>query len=100
MKKEVAKLIEATADELPVINNFTTETHFVKGSELIEQGHTEKEDGSPIDPEAMYKQKMPVLITSNHTNGMKRAFIKGGKKGVTEYIRKVRQMVEKDTVKS
>ena len=86
--------MSASAGALPVINRLTHEDHFVKGSELIEQGHYEGPDGKKVDKEKMYKQAMPVLITRNHEQGIARAFARGGKSGVTNYIKRMRQIVE------
>jgi hypothetical protein len=48
------KGLHSVAAVLPTIMRHSVEVHYVKGSELIEQGHTEAGDKA-IEPEAMYK---------------------------------------------
>ena len=81
---------------MPLMTTLTQEEHYVKGQELIDQGHTEQ-DGIKIDPEKMYRQMMPVIMARNHEKGFMKAFAQGGREGVTNYIKRMRQKVEKAT---
>lgn len=95
-KKAMAKAVSA----MPVMTTLTQEEHYVKGTELIEQGHYEDPDGNKIDPEKMYRQMMPVIIARNHEKGFMKAFAQGGREGVTNYIKRMRQKVEKATAQN
>lgn len=79
---------------MPVVTSLETESHYVKGAELLKQGHYDDPDGNRVDPEKMYRQSMPVIVARNHENRIKRALKRYGREGVTEYIKNVRKIVE------
>jgi hypothetical protein len=79
------KGIKKVAATLPTIMRNTHEVHYVKGSELIEQGHTEC-GGKAINPEGMYVQNMPVMIAINHARNLKKVFQKYGERGARIYM--------------
>jgi hypothetical protein len=92
VKKKLKKQIKRLAETIPVVMSHCHEDHYVKGSELIEQGHKELPDGGSIDPEKMYKQKMPVVIARNHENRLKRIYQTHGREGVTHYINEIKKI--------
>lgn len=81
------------AAQMPVVMQHTHEEHIVGGDVLIDQGHDKKD----FDPTKTYKQKMPVLIAFDHTQRLQRAYNRSGKRGVTEYIKSIRKIVENDS---
>ena len=95
-KKKLKKKMQAMISNMPLMSTLTQEEHYVKGAELIAQGHTEQ-DGIKIDPDKMYRQMMPVVIARNHENGFKKAFAQGGREGVTNYIKRMREKIERST---
>lgn len=87
-KKKHRKLIEQAVKEMPIVTTLTQEKHFVKGEELIAQGHDD------VDPNKTYEQNMPVVIARNHLNRMKRAFTNDKQNGMKNYIASVTQIVK------
>lgn len=93
-KKKIKKMIAACMAELPTITHLTNEKHYVKGTELLDQGHYEDPEGKKIIADAQYKQAMPVIMSRNHQRGMQAAFAKKGRAGVTDYLARMRKIVE------
>jgi hypothetical protein len=87
-KKSTYKKLRKIAEQMPVIMKPSCEVHMVKGTELIQQGHTENEQGE-INPYQTYLQKMPVLIAVNHKRAIKKAFKKHGIEGIQAYAEAV-----------
>lgn len=83
-KKKLIKEIRRRAAEVPAVELFRTEKHYVKGAELIAQG-TEEVEGQPINPDKIYLQHMPVVIHANHSRRMRKVFKKHGNEGLLAY---------------
>jgi hypothetical protein len=92
-KKKLKKMMRGLVASLPMVMQETHEVHRVKGEVLLEQGH----DAEEVKPEAIYMQQMSVLIAFNHEKRLQAAYSKGGRNGVTEYIKLIRKIVEHDT---
>lgn len=94
MKKTTLKNIEFLAASMPVVMKQTNEYHLVMGSELIDQGDTQR-DGKKIVPEQMYKQSMPVMIEVNHKRAIRKLLEKRGLRGVMAYCTAVKRHTDK-----
>jgi len=94
MQKKTLKNIEYLAASMPVIMKQTHEYHYVAGTELIEQGDTER-DGKKIIPEHLYKQAMPVMIEVNHKRAIRKLLEKRGLNGVRDYCTAVKKHADK-----
>jgi hypothetical protein len=86
MDAQIERIIKEMAPKLPILMEHTHELHFVDGSELIAQGHTELEDGRKVYAGLTYEQNMPVMIAMNHERRLRKAYKKHGKEGVFAYI--------------
>lgn len=92
-KKKLKKMIAEHFALMPKVNTLTQEQHIVTGSELLEQGHFENAGGEKVNKDATYNQMMPVIVQDNHDRRIKRAFKKGGRDGVTQYLKSVNKTV-------
>lgn len=90
-------MMQRLAATMPVIMEHTREHVAVKGSELIEQGHTKIAEGyaneKAVDPEKKYVQTLPVLMARNHLNRIKGAYKAHGRNGVTAYVNEVKAVI-------
>ena len=98
MKKRIAKELRRVSNEMPVTMQRTKEVHYVKGSELIDQGVTTVKNPKwkegdpehfkelPVNPSETYVQEMPVEIATNHHRKLKKAFRGYGFIGVQAYV--------------
>lgn len=98
-KKKLNKVFQAIAYSMPLVFTNTTETHFVTGKQLIEQG-TFDVDGVKIDPEKKYLQRMPVQLARNHERRIKEACKRGGANGIQQYLKQVNSIVENNIIQS
>lgn len=89
MKKKITKQLEGIAGQLPLIMRNTCEKHIVRGFELMADDRKEVE-GKPIDPKAVYVDRLPVQIAINHKRAMKKLFNKFKGDGVKAYVNAVR----------
>src|SRR5579872_6399694 len=85
-KKKKLKAIKALANKMALINGSHTESHWVKGSEILFWGTITEIDGKPIDPEKLYDHVMPVLMIQNNQRRMKRACLKHGVEGMKHVL--------------
>lgn len=83
---DIRRQIASIALEMPVVCEHTQEKHYVDGSILIAQGHTELEDGTKVIAGIQYEQMMPVVIAINHKRRMIQAYITGGELKLLHYI--------------
>lgn len=89
MKKKISKQIENIAGKLPTIMRQTSERHYVKGIDLINDNRPEVE-GKKVNPEDIYVDRYPVQIAINHKRAMKKMFKKYKGEGVQSYINAVK----------
>jgi len=82
----IENIIKQIAPQLPIVMEYSTELHYVDGSELIAQGHTEFEDGTKVFAGIKYKQNMPVMVAMNHKRRLREAFKREGQQGILNYI--------------
>lgn len=94
-KKARLKAIKKLANNLPPINQMSTEVHLMTGAEVLEWGTITEIDGQPIDPDKKYTFRHPVLMIQNNRRGMKRAFLKNGPEGVKNFLKSISNAVEK-----
>jgi hypothetical protein len=93
-KKARLKVIKKLANNLPLINQVSTEPHLLSGAEILEWGTITEIDGKPIDPEKKYLHHYPVLMVQNNRRGMKRAFLRNGVEGVKQFLGNISKTVE------
>lgn len=96
MKKRLVKELAKVAAEMPVIFRQSVEKHFVKGSELLEQGITDlpnpranefgQPERVPVIAGMTYVQPMPVQIAINHKRKLKNVLKSYGISGVHSYV--------------
>lgn len=101
MKKRIAKELRRVSDQMPVIMRRTKEIHYVKGSELIDQGVTTVKNPKwkegdpehfkelPVNPAETYVQEMPVEMATNHHRKLKNVYQDLGLLGVDAYVHAV-----------
>jgi hypothetical protein len=85
-KKKKLKAIKSLANKMALINGFHTESHWVKGSEILSWGTIKEIAGKPIDPDKMYDVPMPVMMVQNNQRRMKRACLKYGIDGMKHLL--------------
>ena len=93
-KKKKLKLLKRMAEQVAPINESTHEKHFMKASEMLENGHCPAYEDGKIDKDKMYQVNMPVLIIQNNQRRMKRAFLRNGAEGVKNFLNKNLQVVQ------
>lgn len=85
-KKKKIKAIKVLANKMALINGSHTESHWVKGSEILSWNTVTEIDGKPIDPDKLYDHVMPVMMIQNNQRRMKRACLKNGVEGMKHVL--------------
>lgn len=88
MKKALRKELEKIANQLPATFHTVNAGERYKGSVLIAMGKTHIEE-KEIEPNKLYHSKYSYSKPVNHLLRLKRAFLKGGKEAILEYVDEV-----------
>ena len=80
MKKKVIKYLEIIAETLPDKKYITEEEQLLSGEDAILTG-------IQADKDKDYLLTVPTIHIANHKLRLKKAYKKGGKEGVVDYIK-------------
>ena len=103
MKKKVRKNIEKTAALLPELHYEVKEKQWFSGTQMMEMGIKQDDNGDPINPAKRYPIERKVTRPYNHTKRLKQAYLKEGTRGMQKYCKHIANLIEKskksDTLK-